>query len=129
MEPRAREAWSPVHDLALLYLSLVHGADAEIAPNEMEVMGTKLQEWYPDTEAEDLSRVTDDVMLVYVSESGHQMLEASVASLAKHLGRGQRLAVLNDLAEIASADGTLARGEVSFIKELAEHWDLADQTE
>lgn len=117
-------SWTPLHDLALLYLSLVHGADADIAPAEMEVMATKLREWYPNAEGRQISQVTEDAMLVYVSESGHQMLETCVASLREHLEQGQRVAILNDLAEIASADGMLAPGEVSFIQELAEHWGL-----
>ena len=124
MDESGGHEWTPLHDLALLYLALVHGADAEISPGEMEVMATKLKDWYPDADGAQLSRVTEDVMLMYVSESGHQMLETSVASLNEHLQKGQRIAVLNDLAEIASADGTLAPGEVSFIQELAMHWGV-----
>lgn len=124
MEITGAHAWTPLHDLALLYLALVHGADAEIAPSEMEMMALKLKSWYPEASGSDIARVTQDVMLVYVSESRNQMLETSVVSLNENLGRGQRLAVLNDLAEIASADGMLAPGEVSFIQELAQHWGL-----
>lgn len=124
MDTSAGPAWTPIHDLALLYLSLVHGADAQIAPAEMEVMATRLKDWFPDANGPEISRVTEDVMLIYVSESGHQMLEASVASLNEHLHKGQRIAVLNDLAELASADGMLAPGEVNFIQELAMHWGV-----
>ena len=122
-ESGARE-WTPLHDLALLYLALVHGADAQIDASELEMMALKLKDWYPKASGDEISRVTEDVMLVYVSESGHQMLEACVASLNEHLEKGQRVAVLNDLAEIASADGMLAPGEVSFIQELAMHWGV-----
>lgn len=124
MDVSGGPTWSPLHDLALLYLALVHGGDAEIAPSEMEMMATKLKDWYPDANGPQISRVTEDVMLVYVSGSGHQMLETSVASLNEHLKKGQRIAVLNDLAEIASADGLLAPGEVGFIQELAVHWGV-----
>ncbi|HEX7069567.1 MAG TPA: TerB family tellurite resistance protein [Rhodothermales bacterium] len=116
--------WTPLHDLALLYLALVHGGDAQIAPAEMEVMATKLKDWYPGVKGQDIARATEDVLLVYVSESGHQMLEACVASLNEHLHKGQRIAILNDLAEIASADGMLAPGEVNFIQQLAMHWGV-----
>ncbi len=124
MESSVGHEWTPLHDLALLYLALVHGADAQIAAAEMEVMATKLKDWYPHASGEQISRVTEDVMLVYVSESGHQMLEACVASLKEYLRKGQRIAILNDLAEIASADGLLAPGEVSFIQELALTWGI-----
>jgi uncharacterized tellurite resistance protein B-like protein len=116
--------WTPLHDLALVYLALVHGGDAQIAPAEMEVMAHKLKDWYPGVKGQDIARATEDVMLVYVSDSGRQMLEACVASLNEHLKKGQRIAILNDLAEIASADGLLAPGEVSFIQQLATHWGV-----
>jgi len=124
MEVPQSHEWSLLHDLALLYLAFVHGSDAKIAPNELEVMGLKLKDWRPEAGGSDIQRITDQVMLVYVSESGHQMLEASLVSLQQHLGRSQRIAILNDLAELASADGMLAPGEVSFIKQLAHQWGV-----
>lgn len=124
MEITERHEWGLLHDLALLYLALVHGADAEIAPSELEVMAAKLKDWRPAARRSDIQRITDEVMLIYVSQSGRQMLEASVVSLQEQLAKVQRVAILNDLAELASADGLLAPGEVSFIQQLARQWGV-----
>ena len=117
-------AWSPLHDLALVYLALMHGADAEIDPVESKVTSEKLRSWYPEEGQEQIERVMKEVMLMYVGGSSEQMLETSVASLREALPKGQRIAVLNDLADIASADGFIAQGEVSFIQQLAQRWEV-----
>lgn len=117
-------SWSPVHDLALIYLALTHGADAEIDPNEMSVMAQKLRQWTPEQASSKLSDVLEEVMLVYVGESRAQMLDTSVASLRQSIPKKQRIAILNDLADIASADGMIVPGEVGFIQHLAQQWEV-----
>ena len=117
-------SWTPLHDLALIYLALTHGADAEIDPVEMETMSEKLQEWQPEMAAEHTHHVIEEVMLMYVSGASQNMLTTSVASLRQSLPRDQRVAVLNDLADLASADGMVVPGEVSFIQQLARQWEV-----
>ena len=126
MESNASQGinWSPMHDLALIYLALTHGADAEISPNEMSVMAQKLRQWTPEQQASRLTGVLNDVMLMYVGESRAQMLDTSVASLRGSISKGQRIAILNDLADIASADGMIVPGEVGFIQHLAQQWEI-----
>ncbi len=116
--------WSPVHDLALVYLALMHGADAQIDPAETATMNEKLKTWAKNFTPEKLDDIIRHVMLVYVGENGRRMLDASVVSLRQSLAKGQRIAILNDLADIASADGMLASGEVNFIQQLALLWDV-----
>lgn len=118
--------WTTGHDLALVYLALMHGADDEIDPSEDEVMVDRLADWLPELDEAHLRAVTEEVMLMYVSQAGHEMLSTSVETLQRALSKPQRVAVLNDLAEIAGADGVLYEGEVSFIQQLARHWDLED---
>ena|SRR5690606_10854535 len=121
--------WGPLHDLALVYLALTHGADAEIDPSETLVMREKLLTWYPDKPRTKLDEILQQVMLVYMSEARGQMVDASVASLRQALPKGKRIAVLNDLAEIASADGLIVPGEVSFIQQLARIWEVDRELE
>ena len=102
----------------------MHGADAEIDPAESKVTSDKLRNWYPEEDQERIEEVMKEVMLMYVGGSSEQMLETSVASLRQALPKGQRIAVLNDLADIASADGFIAQGEVSFIQQLAQRWEV-----
>lgn len=118
--------WTPLHDLALIYLALMHGADAEIDPAETHVTAAKLLNWHPGEDESQVEQVMKDVMLVYVGGSSQQMLDTSVISLRETMPKGQRIAVLNDLAEIASADGMVVHGEISFIQQLAHHWGIED---
>jgi hypothetical protein len=122
----ANQSWSLLHDLGLIYLSLAHGTDAEIDPQETDVMIDKLRRWQPEVEPQNLRRILDDVMLAYVSAPHLEMLETSVASIAETVPLGQRIAILNDLAEIAAVDGRVVVGEVEFIQQLAERWGVAE---
>ncbi len=120
-------SWSGLHDLGLIYLALMHGADAEIDPAEKEAMVQKLQGWQPETPSARLQRIINDVVLAYVSASGEDLLETSIASLRETMKKPQRIAVLNDLADIAYADGLVAPGEVDFIQQLAREWNVEDE--
>lgn len=116
--------WTPLHDLALIYLALTHGADAELDASEMDAMAVKLRAWNETFDLDRIKRVMQEVMLVYMSGSSEQMLEAAIASVGETLSKPRRIAVLNDLADIASADGMIVMGEVNFIQQLAREWDV-----
>jgi uncharacterized tellurite resistance protein B-like protein len=116
--------WTPAHDLALIYLALTHGADTELDANEVSMMQQKLRQWLPKTGTHQIKQVMNQVMLVYLGGSRTQMLDTSVAALRETMPKGQRIAVLNDLADIASADGMIVPGEVGFIQHLATQWEL-----
>lgn len=116
--------WTPVHDLALIYLALTHGADDALEPSEVDAMATKLRGWSTDQDLERIKKVMNDVMLVYMGGAGDQMLETAIASVGETMSKPRRIAVLNDLADIASADGMIVMGEVNFIQQLAKDWDV-----
>ncbi len=116
--------WGTQHDLALLYLALVHGTDLKIEEVEYETMMEKLQAWYPKLNRPRAQKVLQEVMLTYLSGHSREMVDAAVASLKASMDRERRIAVLNDLADLASADGTIVPGEVSFIQHLARFWEV-----
>ena len=116
--------WTTLHDLGLIYLALTHGADEVLDDSEKEAMADKLQTWNEDLSEERIREVMNDVMLVYMGGSSDQMLEAAIASVGDAMNKPRRIAVLNDLADIASADGSIVMGEVSFIQQLARDWDV-----
>lgn len=119
-----RPAWSPMHDLTLLYLALAHGTDADMDPAESEEIQLKLKVWFPDVSPSVIQKATDEVMLVYMGSSRDAMVELSAASLREVLVKDERIGVLNDLADLASADGTIVPNEVLFIQKLAQYWDV-----
>lgn len=116
--------WTVTHDLALIYLALTHGADEELDSSEVDAMARKLREWHDDFDVDRIKSIMREVMLVYMGSSGEQMLEAAIASVGESTPKPTRIAILNDLADIASADGTIVMGEVDFIQQLARDWGV-----
>lgn len=116
--------WTVAHDLALIYLALTHGADEELDPSEVDAMSRKLAKWHEEFSVDGIRRIMSEVMLVYMGSSGDQMLETSIASVADSMSKPSRIAILNDLADIATADGTIVMGEVDFIQQLARDWGV-----
>lgn len=113
-----------MHDVALLYLALSHGTDLELDPNEQETMAKKLAAQFPEAQQTRMRQVFDEVLLTYLGGHSREMVEASIASLKNSLGKPERIALLNDLAELASADGSIVPGEVAFIQQLAQFWEV-----
>ena len=113
-----------MHDLALIYFALAHGADDEMAPAESEAIQKKMQTWFPDVCPRSIEKATEEVLLVYVGASRDAMIEASAASLREVLPKDLRIGILNDLADLASVDGSIVRGEVLFIQKLAQYWGV-----
>lgn len=116
--------WSPLHDLALIYLALAHGTDLEIADSEQEKMVERLGAWHTGPAPAQTEKILDEVMLTYMGGHSREMVEASMVSLKESMDWEQRVAILNDLADLASADGTLVPGEIAFIQQLAAFWEM-----
>ena len=119
--------WSVLHDVALLYLALAHGTDLEIDSTEQATMVERLKLWCPEEGPARAQRVLNEVMLTYLGGHSREMIDAAIASIKAAMRKEERIAVLNDLADLATADGTLVPGEVSFIQQLAHYWELEDE--
>lgn len=117
--------WTSVHDIALIYLTCMHGADDEIDRNEYslvrELIGRRVQ-------GSDLepAKVLDDVLLMYVSQSAYDMVNNSIASISEQSGKDTQISILKDLADIVAADGIISPGEVHFVATVAREWGLED---
>ena len=122
--PAGPSDWGALHDLALLYLALAHGTDLEIDPSEQTTMIQKLQDWNPSLNEGRATKIFEEVMLTYLGGHSREMLDTAVASIKQSMDKDKRIAVLNDLAELASADGTIVPGEVTFIQDLARFWEI-----
>ena len=119
--------WSVLHDMALIYLALAHGTDLEIDPSEQATMVEHLKAWYPEAGAWRIRQVLQEVMLTYLGEHSRQMVDAAIASIKASMSKKERIGVLNDLAELATADGVIVPGEVSFIQQVARYWEIEDE--
>lgn len=119
--------WSELHDVALLYLALAHGTDLDIDPAEQATMVERLKTWYPEVGSWRIQQVLHEVMLTYLGEHSLQMVDAAIGSIKESMSKEERVGVLNDLAKLATADGTLVPGEISFIQQLAHYWEVEDE--
>lgn len=124
MQDNEPTTWSALHDLALIYLALTHGADADLDPSELDAMSVKLQDWQPGSGLKRIRQIMNEVLLVYMSSQRDDMIDTAVVSVYESMPKPTRIAVLNDLADIASADGIIVGGEVGFIQDLARRWDV-----
>lgn len=114
-------SWTTAHDVALVFLSLAHGTDADLAQGEMETAEARLQRWFPQLSADDLTRVTEDVMRVYLGLDRAAMVQTSAEAVRQALTPDERIGILNDLAELAHADGVIHPAEVAFIQQFARY--------
>ena len=113
-----------MHDLALVYLALTHGSDAKISDAEKEAMADKLQEWFKEDDREAIQQVMEEAGRVYMQDGSEQEVQTAISSIGKEMNKGLRIAVLDDLSDIASADGQVVEGEVSLLQHLTNTWGI-----
>lgn len=113
---------SLLHDLALVYLGLAHGADGELAPAETATIAAKLRRWQPDKDPALIDHVIREATLSYLNGAQTERLAEAVLNLRNELNLALREAILRDLTEIAEADGQVVEGEDSFISRVAAAW-------
>jgi uncharacterized tellurite resistance protein B-like protein len=116
--------WTPVHDLALVYLELAHGTDDEIVNSEVDAIAQKINEWIPDAENSQVLQVVREAMHAYVQGPDKRLFEDSVDMLKKVVPAHQRAALLADLHFVASADGSISEKEQEMIDRLTNAWDV-----
>lgn len=114
-----------LHDMALLYLGLAHGADGTLDPEETHEIAAKLRRWQPDKDPALIDHVIREATLTYLNGSSVSRVEEAVDTLKEVLPEHLRLDVLRDLADVARADGAVVTGESDFIQSLADAWHLA----
>lgn len=113
-----------LHDLALLYLGLAYGADGELDPAETRAIAIKLREWQPHKDPALIDHVLREATLTYLNGASANRLQEVVVTLKDLLDDNTRASILNDLTDIAQADGTVHQGEESFVSRVAEVWDV-----
>ena len=113
-----------LHDLALLYLGLAHGADAELAHAEEQEIVARLYRWQPDRDPALLFHVLRDAKLTYLDDPSEARIDRAIAALGASLPDAVRSSIVEDLGRIARADGTVVAEERSFIARLRQAWGL-----
>ncbi len=120
-------SWSALHDLALINLVLAHGPGGQELFAEDALVQQTLQRHSPEAPPQRIRQALRDALLVYVGAASEQMLDLAVVSLGQVLPRARRVAVLEDLADLASADGHIVPSEIAFIQQLARRWNVEQE--
>ena len=116
--------WSPLHDLALVYLELAHGTDDDISDSEVDAIAEKINEWVPNADGAQIIEVVHQAMHAYVQGPDKRLFEDSVDKLKRVVPRHQRAALLADLNFVAGADGQITAKERELIDKLTRAWDV-----
>lgn len=124
MSTQGQITLSLLHDLALLYLSLAHGTDDDLAPSESRAMAINLRRWQPDKDPALIDHVIREATLSYLNRANTTRVEDAVRTLREALPEVTRSAILSDMLEIAKADGKIIPAEGGFIREIADSWGI-----
>ncbi len=113
-----------LHDLALLYLGLAHGADENLHPAETKQIAASLRRWQPHKDPALIDHVIREATLTYLNGANSERMTEAVHVLRDALPENLRLTILHDLSDIARADGKILSEERDFIGKLADEWQL-----
>ncbi len=119
-------SWTPLHDLALIYVTLAHRPDDDLSSEEISAIATKLNEWIPDAPEDEVLKVVQDALSVYVQGPDKRMFIESVESVRDQMPKHQLAALLDDLRFVAGADGRVLTAEEQIIDQLARAWSIDD---
>ena len=114
-----------LRNLALLYLAMAHGTDQYLGDNELHRLTERLQQRFPDRDPEEIREVVLEALSVYL-EADDTLETATYAmmSLRSDLSPEQCESVLEDLMQVAEADGIILGNERGLLASLAECWGV-----
>jgi uncharacterized tellurite resistance protein B-like protein len=113
-----------LHDLALLFLALTHGADGELDGAEQEAMREQLISWAPGMDPNRIEHVLREATMSYANGLGPERLEVLLGRLQKNLDYDARQRVLADLRTLAQADDEVVHAELRFIDRVEAAWTV-----
>lgn len=116
-----------LHDLALVYLGLAYGADANLEDAEEKEIVARLYRWQPDRDPALLTHVLRDAKLTYLNDPSRGRIDKAIDDLGASLSEEVRRSILDDLGTIARADGVVVEGEEAFIAHIRSAWGIGVQ--
>lgn len=112
--------WTPLHDLATLYLTMAYRPDQDLSLDEVEAITRKLAEWMPERDPADIFHIVQGAINVFGDGTDRHMLDESIEALKKFIPQHQRKALIDDLEFVAQSDGTILDAERALIDRLRE---------
>ncbi len=114
--------WSYAHDLVNMYLGIAYLADQKLDPEEERTFLVKFKEWMPHLSVDQFVEIWGEVKELYdtlgTDENRYALYLQSTLNVARLLedSRDQLKCIIQDLVDIAAADGVLDDREATMIK-------------
>jgi uncharacterized tellurite resistance protein B-like protein len=107
--------WSYAHDLVNMYLGIAYLADHKLAPEEERTFLVKFKEWMPHMSVDQFVEIWSELGS---DENRYALYLQSTLNVAQLLedSRDQLKCIIQDLVDIAAADGVLHDREATMIK-------------
>lgn len=121
---KIEESWTYLHDLALLYITLAYGTDHRLSDTELHAITSALCAWNTELEPEQVQEVVLEAAAVFLEEYADTEVIRSIQTLSQVLTPEQLRRALEQVMQIAEADGVLLTSERSIVSILAELWDI-----
>ena len=124
MTMEEESAWSMLHDIGLMYVIVAHSTDNEISDAEISAMIARLSDWQPELEESEIRGVLREALAYYSRDPGQKALRHSVRIIREKLPVVHRLVLLDDLAFIAQADGSISDTAQEMLASLSKSWGI-----
>jgi uncharacterized tellurite resistance protein B-like protein len=118
------DEWTQAHSQALIYIALAYGSDHDLSDEELDTITERLRKRYGGELEQDVQEVVMEAMSVYLEDQTADETIQAMRSLKRSLSSEERSRALEDVVQIAEADGVLLSSERSLISTLSEIWSL-----
>ena len=118
------ESWTLVHDIGLIYLALAHGTDTELSDSELDVMIQEMRRWRPSLSEAEAKEMIMECLSIYLSDDRDKELKRAIITIRRDADSNKKIAVLNDMVDLAEADGIVLFTEKQLVKSLSKIWEV-----
>ncbi len=120
------DTWTRTHDLALLFVALAYGTDYQLSDEELATITDKLRGWRNDFTVEQVQETVVEAMAIFLEDGAEHEVHRAIYELKDGLSEEERRRALEEVVQIAEADGILLNSEQSLISVVAEAWGLKE---
>jgi uncharacterized tellurite resistance protein B-like protein len=123
------KGWTTSHKLALIYIALAYGTDHDLREEEMTAITEALREWIVIPDDALVQEVVMEAATAFLERDARAEVRRSIDELSEELSFDERRRALQDVVNVAEADGVLLEREQGLINILADAWSLKQLSE
>jgi uncharacterized tellurite resistance protein B-like protein len=124
--PGAAEGdWDLIRQMSLIYVVVAHSTDAELSTQEIATIIDRVRQWDASLNEEEARDILREVIAFYAQEPDQDVLGQTIMTIKNSLEPMRRLILLDDLYQIAHADGAFKENERNMITSLADAWGVS----